>query len=717
MRTSQRGSVLLAIIGGIVILALLGMIAVSLMTGSVMTGVDAKETVQASYLAESGKEIFRAQTAQLTDGAVLMQTAEKFKNSTIPMKQTGDITLTIYPYWFNTEDTKDKDHRLEPAAEGWYGKSNAIIAGTVDMLLMNANETIRAVYKFEGGKGKAENVDSLPSPTHAANAYLIGRCAKLTLSGDTLTATPTALSGAGKEDASAATDSFAFFPPTGGLLGLVEKRPEGTTGNLTTKLASIRFTYTDKKRASDGRYTFSGISPLDGASLTRLGEILQQSGGDGKGKWDVALGQYFRVVSEARTANGARAALVWHTNGRSSFVSKTGGGESTVETLENVSDSLSDGGTKLFGANVAGKGTLGTLQTTQGKYFQALLVQGLNEMCPYHFLLPPKWYGPSTDFWFAGITQGSVYQDYPEAFSIETSDLLYQATIIPHSSAADFFSGIIFKTRLISQDISNMPGSSSGVSGLGLGIVRQKNANDTVADPFLLPGYEFHDDILNQTDFTTYNIYGYFSPEKAAHETFLVLWAYDDHQALYGTQIPSGPTTLPDNASGAFRRPLRWLAIGKLTDKDVNPKADNPYCTTLAARVISEQQGSTIQAWVKAKPLNEFESVVQWPDITQESEGQDTSGEYTEQYRKITWIAVNDAFAAPLRDKQGAITSIKVKQFAQNNTLHDRAGIFSGRYKETQPAGWLYFTNFAVGVPGSGGGDAITPGLTPGIVQ
>ena len=54
MQTSQRGSVLLTIIGGIVILALLGMVAVSLMTGSVMTGLDAKETVQASYLAESG---------------------------------------------------------------------------------------------------------------------------------------------------------------------------------------------------------------------------------------------------------------------------------------------------------------------------------------------------------------------------------------------------------------------------------------------------------------------------------------------------------------------------------------------------------------------------------------------------------------------------------------------------------------------------------------
>ena len=71
MQTSQRGSVLLTIIGGIVILALLGMVAVSLMTGSVMTGLDAKETVQASYLAESGKEIVRVQTSKADTGARL----------------------------------------------------------------------------------------------------------------------------------------------------------------------------------------------------------------------------------------------------------------------------------------------------------------------------------------------------------------------------------------------------------------------------------------------------------------------------------------------------------------------------------------------------------------------------------------------------------------------------------------------------------------------
>ena len=52
------------------------MAAVSLMTGSVMAGLDAKETVQASYLAESGKEIVRVQAAKADTGAKLMALAD-----------------------------------------------------------------------------------------------------------------------------------------------------------------------------------------------------------------------------------------------------------------------------------------------------------------------------------------------------------------------------------------------------------------------------------------------------------------------------------------------------------------------------------------------------------------------------------------------------------------------------------------------------------------
>ena len=105
MQTSQRGSVLLTIIGGIVILSLLGMVAVSLMTGSVMTGLDAKETVQASYLAESGKEIVRVQTSKADTGARLMTLVDDTLDGKTFSITGGNVSLTLFPSWFRTSDT------------------------------------------------------------------------------------------------------------------------------------------------------------------------------------------------------------------------------------------------------------------------------------------------------------------------------------------------------------------------------------------------------------------------------------------------------------------------------------------------------------------------------------------------------------------------------------------------------------------------------------
>ena len=122
MQTSQRGSVLLTIIGGIVILALLGMVAVSLMTGSVMTGLDAKETVQASYLAESGKEIVRVQTAQQSGGEMmsiarqLEESSRQHNGKGIEIDGKGFVKLTLYPSWFRWYE--DKLHLTD---SGWYG--------------------------------------------------------------------------------------------------------------------------------------------------------------------------------------------------------------------------------------------------------------------------------------------------------------------------------------------------------------------------------------------------------------------------------------------------------------------------------------------------------------------------------------------------------------------------------------------------------------------
>lgn len=688
MTTSQRGSVLLTVIAGLVLLALLGSAMLTLMTGSVMTGVDGREAMQAAYLAESGKEIVRVQTEKLDGGGLMGEAIDLETAGPISIDGKGGVKLQFFPSWFRWTGEK-----LKSTDSKWYGGAPT---GSHEWLAISENGAMRYLI---------DDIDNIPKDafgTKAADIYLIGRVsgekgitydeAKKTLKVET-----------------SGNDDLKWFPDSGGLIGLVSQRTKEGSSPITVQVNTHRFTY-DKKELEEGHYKFTNVTRLSSSPLST--DTFMDK--------DIVLGQYFRVVSEGQTANGARAAQVWHTNGRNSLRSSgkgtTGG---SIETLENVSDSLSDGGEKLFGKdNKVGYKTKAYLQTTQGPYLQALNVQGLTGMCPYHFLLPPQTYGPSSDFWFAELAKSSVYQNYPSNLSIKTSDLLYQATLVPHASAAEFFAGILFKTRLLSGSISDTPGASSGVSGLGLGIVRQKNAKDTVADPFLLPGYEFNNEILNQILFNTYNMYGFFSPEKAEHATFLVLWAYDDSLAPYGTRIQSGPTTLSETAQGAFERPLRWLAIGALTEKDVNPKENNPYCTTIAARVVSGEQENSIQAWVKAIPLNDYEQTVQWPNIKQQSAQQDKKETYTKDYRTIEWIAVNEAFAVPVRESSdGPITTIKVKHFALDNLQHDRTGIFSGRYKETQSAGWLYFTDFAVGIPGSDGGNDDASGLTPGIVQ
>ena len=687
MTTSQRGSVLLTVIAGLVLLALLGSAMLTLMTGSVMTGVDGREAMQAAYLAESGKEIVRVQTEKLDGGGLMGEAIDLETAGPISIDGKGGVKLQLFPSWFRWtgEELKSTD-------SGWYGGTPK---GTHDWLEISKDGATR--YRID-------NVNAVKNDTfgsEAADLYLIGRVSGE--NGITYDAAKNTLTVKTTEN------DLEWFPNSGGLIGLVSQAGKDTALPAAAQVSTHRFTY-DQKTSDKGTYTFTNVTRLSSSPLST--DTFKDK--------DIALGQYFRVLSTGRTLNDAQAALVWHTNGRGSLRSSgkgTSGG--AVETLENVSDSLSDGGEKLFGKeNKVGSKVKADLQIASGSKIQALNVQGLKGMCPYHFLLSPKWHGDSSDFWFAELAKSSVYQNYPSNLSIKTSDLLYQATLVPHTSAAEFFAGILFKTRLLSGSISDTPGASSGVSGLGLGIVRQKNAKDTVADPFLLPGYEFNNEILNQILFNTYNMYGFFSPEKAEHATFLVLWAYDDSLAPYGTRIQSGPTTLSETAQGAFERPLRWLAIGALTEKDVNPKENNPYCTTIAARVVSGEQENSIQAWVKAIPLNDYEQTVQWPNIKQQSAQQDKKETYTKDYRTIEWIAVNEAFAVPVRESSdGPVTTIKVKHFALDNLQHDRTGIFSGRYKETQSAGWLYFTDFAVGIPGSDGGNDDASGLTPGIVQ
>ena len=149
MQTSQRGSVLLTIIGGIVILALLGMVAVSL-----MTGLDAKETVQASYLAESGKEIVRVQTSKADTGARLMTLVDDTLDGKTFSITGGNVSLKLFPSWFRTSDTGT----LLKGGSGWYPEAPS---GTRELLLIAKSGTAsRAEYSFGKAAALTPNADA-----------------------------------------------------------------------------------------------------------------------------------------------------------------------------------------------------------------------------------------------------------------------------------------------------------------------------------------------------------------------------------------------------------------------------------------------------------------------------------------------------------------------------------------------------------------------------
>ena len=235
MQTPQRGSVLLTIIGGIIILALFGMAAVSLMTGSVMAGLDAKETVQASYLAESGKEIVRVQAAKADTGAKLMALADNALDGKTFSIAGGDISLKLFPSWFRTSEAGT----LLTGGSGWYPEAPS---GTRELLLIAKPGTAsRAEYSFGEATALTPNAD----------AYLIGR------------GTPTYPTQAQTAiSVSTATNDFDYFPETGGLIGVVDKG--GATLNPDS---AKRLTY-ERLSKSGSTYTFEGVRPSQ-ALLTR----------------------------------------------------------------------------------------------------------------------------------------------------------------------------------------------------------------------------------------------------------------------------------------------------------------------------------------------------------------------------------------------------------------------------------------------------------------
>lgn len=668
MRTAQRGSVLLSVIAGILILAVIGTVTVSLMTSSVMTAVDGKEALQATYLAESGKEIVRARTAKLSGGALMeeAQALEKLSEGKgIAVSGKGFVKVSLYPSWFRWYEGK-----LNATASGWYGDAPT---GNVELLFIDKNGAKR--YRYSQGKPVEGPPDS------PADVYLIGRVSdegSSTYSGHDLTVR--------------AYSGFDFFPQTGGLIGLIDHQKEGIDSSSTT-VSKQRFTY-DKFEYHDGTATFTNITPLSDEEVAA--ETFKDK--------DIVLGQYFRVVCEATTTNGARAALVWHTNGRSSFLSgqngNAAGGDIRLDDVLSSTLEEESQREKTFGNNKSGDVVYVSLDSS-GK-IHALSVQGFHSSKQNHFLNRED-NSFSPDQWFALITQGKTSQ----------SDLALQISFKPWWAAEDdIFAGLLFRTSFLP---NNDALNALGVSGLGMGFVQGKllledtvfywnNIIKTVSssplNPALLPGYQRYDvpDPWGRYLYTPTEYAEDFKEIYTSFPTqlrqFVVIWTYSD-----------------DKEQDA----LNWLALGVIDDT-----LDTKNFTTLVAEIKEQEGKNIIRGWLASQGEGDISlplSGLRWPDMnTPEQEKEEKPF-----FHPIRWAYINtmakDKAGTPVVKETDNPYEISTPLDLPTQNAHNRVGLFQGSYS-INPASPrnMAFRNFAVGLPGGDGVQEV-PGLTPGITN
>lgn len=725
MRTSQRGSVLLTIIGGIVILALLGMVAVSLMTGSVMTGVDAKETVQASYLAESGKEIVRVQTAQADTGARLMTLADETLNGKTFAVAGGKVSLKLFPSWFRTSDTG----ALLKGGSGWYPNA---LSGTRELLLITSS----------GAVSRSEYAFNKPTPlVPNADVYLIGRGKPEYSSRTQSTIT-----------VSTAENDFNFFPKSGGLLGVVSK------GGATLEPDSAKRLVYERLSGSGSIYTFEGVRPVSGTSYPDLGENKE-----------LVLGQYFRVASEGLTANGARGALIWHTNGKNSLRPYSGGQSGGTTVTPDASGTLSPSGSNpsqelhkemqdLFGNNITqhNQGLNSGYEPASLASGNALITNALQPSVKNHFLLKEKNNAATTDYWFAAVTKAKTTFTGNNGAAVQIS-------VFPSVGTQSLFAGTLFRLTTLKKDSpgddSNAYRLGEGVAGLGMGVaygpltldVYSSKVTDAPVNPALLPGFEWKNNGFYPTeDFSkkySGTLYRPVTQTLYSLPPVMILWAYDD-----------GKDNPPES--------LRWLAVSRLESKDVYyyGTSDEPWARSFFTRIVTQVQEKNgineIQGWIASqhpptygiaktgyhdpetgywiytfdpahenelgylydwirKGLKPSEGVV-WPEMYPSGKVDKDRDTFT----ILRWDAVNTAYATlKSSELQGTEAKFTVlTPFATGADSFGRTGFFQGAYSATETGQVnVYrpsFRNFAAGeVKISGGSDTDAPGLTPGIVQ
>lgn len=681
MKAPQRGSVLLTVIAGLVLLALLGSAMVTLMTGSVMTGVDGKEAVQATYLAESGKEIVRVQTEKLSGEDIMNKAIALEKKGPISIDGKGDVKLQFFPSWFRWtgEELKSTDSK-------WYGGAPT---GSHEWLAISENGAMRYLIDDIG------NIPKDAFGTKAADIYLLGRVSEditYDAANKTLTVKTT-------------ENDLDYFPDSGGLIGLVSQMSKETALPAATQVNTHRFTY-DKKTSDKGTYTFINVTRLSSSPLST--DTFKDK--------DLALGQYFRVVSTGRTLNDAQAALVWHTNGRNSLRAGNASGESEngeVQEMPEVSSPLKnkDDAEELFDDN-----KFGHFKTATDK--KGLLVQGYGRATPDHFLNTRKNH-ETYDSWFAGITEEKIAET-------PNNDILIQTSVIPwYQLSANLFAGVLFRAHFIPEpgDDDDDELTPYGVSGLGMGVVSGKITTGFIQYPTALGVYSSTDSGVTRSPV---------NPEllPGGYKTIF------PYQPDYSNNYRQPNVYIPDDPSGAYQylytnaagRTLRngivlWHADDSEEEHALNclaysiPEGEmlkKNSTTTLVVRVWEQDNKNYVQGWIAFQNNNNFMNETYWPSLTDSEPQNDVSRGQQPTFRRILWGYVNPALAAKIDDY-----TIATPKGLPISGVHDHAGIFAGAYSSTPetPDG-LIFRHFKVGIPNTNGvEDDSSSGLTPGIVQ
>ena len=733
MHASQRGSVLLTVIAGILILAVVGTAALSLMTGSVMTVVDGRETVQAAYLAESGKEIVRAQTASKSGGALMeaaisLSEPQEDDGKKFVVDGAGSVKTRLYPSWYRVHGSQ-----WETTSFGWYGGAPA---GDREWLAMSS----AGAYRYEAQAG----VTALGAA--AADVYLIGRVDGT----PDYRASSRELRVQAKKVKENDKDDFSYFPKSGGLIGLVAqgKSKDGEeVKRETTTVSDIRFLY-DTLEKQGNSYIFSNVTPFpENVGPETITAAL-------KGH-DVALGQYFRVECESVTDYGARSALVWHTNGRNSLrfagsVSSEGIalGGGTASVLTDLFGGKVENGKPKDEGLVKGDNIMGNLRVEKDDdddddepdyhlewKFEKISGSNKGKMKVNHFLRQDDT-GSNQEYWWVAVA--SPWLAYGNSTPLYSK---MQYSFEPDDDDENYFTGILCRLAFVNSFTPPKVSSvgtvqqGKGARGIGVGVMQGEitfhNDKDEVktasVNPALLPGFRYeksgNDDKDKNNDKGVFTISAddrakWYGPngllryrsvranrgndreeDKDVRITLyplLVVWAYDDLEENEGLQVQS----------------LRPLAVAvleksdylKLEYEDENKKEVNLYLS-LTVEVEEKDGKNHLKIWLEKnrESLIKGASIPQWP----------TSG----QNLVSGWVYTADEEVSTGTD--GPLSTSLSIAFATGEAYR-RVGIFSEVYPfGSQNRGYadIVLGNFFFTGTGSGGGSLFPGGLTPGIVN